>query len=165
MVLDSSTLILSAKIDLLGALAGEMRLEIPEAVKKEVLRKPDLIDAKLIARFIDEGKISIEKLKDRKWVDTIQKDFHLGDGESEAIALAKNKSVLLGIDDGVAIKVCRIMAVSFVSALSLLVFFHEKGALTQNQALAKLEKLKAYGWYHTELLNQIYGKIQGGQKT
>lgn len=163
-VLDASTLILSAKIDLIQIMAKHMRLEISETVRQEALRKPALEDAKSIARLIGEQKIKVEALKDREFFKIIQEDFRLGDGEAETITLAKAKGFMAGVDDYMAIKVCRIVWVPFVSTLSLLVHLKEEGHLTQNQALAKLEKLKGYGWYQNELLNKISGIIKGGEK-
>ena len=93
MVLDTSTLILLGKIDLLEVLAKETRIEIPEAVRNEATRKDELLDAMRIRRLIDERTIQVEKQTDPDWIRTLEHDFRLGEGEAQAIALVKKKGV------------------------------------------------------------------------
>jgi predicted nucleic acid-binding protein len=161
LVLDTSTLILMAKIDLLGTLATQIAIVLPEAVNREATVKPELDDAKMIKRLIEEAKIKINKVKESSIVDTFILDFRLGEGEAQAIALAKSKNLTLGVDDWQAIKTCKVMGVPFVTTLAFVTRFHEKEIITEKQALAKLEKLKQYGWYQKDLLEKVANDIKG----
>ena len=58
-VFDASTLILLAKVDLLQIMARKVEIHIPRVVENEALAKPDLYDAQLIARMIEEGVIRV----------------------------------------------------------------------------------------------------------
>ena len=160
LILDASTLILMAKLDLLEILIGQSSVDIPEAVKREATIKPELDDARVIQRLIDEARIIVVKKQELSLIRTLETDFRLGEGEAQAIALAKSKNTLLGVDDRLAIKTCKILGVPFVTALAFIVRFHEKKILTQKQVLTKLEKLKQYGWYQKELLNKVADDIQ-----
>jgi predicted nucleic acid-binding protein len=162
LVLDASTLILLAKIDLLQLVSRQIALVIPEAVNDEATRKREFADAKLILRLIGEKWLRIEKTADEKFVRTLEQDFQLGRGEAQAVGLAKAKGLGLGVDDGLAIKACKVLGVSFVTALAFLVHSYQKGWIGQKQAGAKLNQLKQYGWYHLSLLDQAADDIKGG---
>ena len=66
LVLDTSTLILLAKIDLLGPLADRVNVVIPKTVRQEALRKKELMDAQMIYRLIGEGKIRAAQEKESR---------------------------------------------------------------------------------------------------
>jgi predicted nucleic acid-binding protein len=164
-IFDASTLILLAKIDLLGSLTAQVQVAIPEAVRLEATRRHELPDAKLIERLIRGKEIKVLKVKKEKtFMALVEKDFLLGKGESQAIALAKAKNVLLGIDDRQGIKACKVLGLRFTTALAFIVRFHEKGILTTGQAIAKVERLRRYGWYREEILAKILEEIQRRDK-
>ena len=56
-VFDSSTAIFMAKIGLLEAVAGKLKIIFPEAVREETAVKKDSFDSKLIMKLIGEKKI------------------------------------------------------------------------------------------------------------
>ena len=162
--LDTSTLILLAKIDLLESLVNHANIVISEIVREEALRKPELLDAQIIFRFIKNGKIKVVKEKESLLGAAIQKDFFLGKGEASVLSLAKSKGILLGIDDQQGIKACKVLGVKFTTTLAFVVRFFEKKLLDKDQTMAKLEKLQKYGWYRTEVLEKIFREIEGGYK-
>lgn len=161
-VLDTSTLILQAKTDLLRPLADHASVVIPRAVEFEASRKPDLTDAKLIRQLIREEKIKVVEEKNRRFIHVLEEDFKLGKGEAEAISLAKSQQAFIGIDDGLAIKVCRVVEVRFLTSLTLLTYFYRKGLLSQKQTFAKLDRLGVYGWYSGVLLSKVRNEIEKG---
>lgn len=160
LILDTSTLILIAKIDLLDLLIAKAIVKIPVAVKEEATRKRDLADARLITRLIEEKKIKVVKISGSAWARKLMDDFRLGVGEAEAITLAKEENAILGIDDGPAIKVCKVAGVLFTNSLGLLFRFYEKGEVDRESALAKIERLKKYGWYREDLLIKVAEDIR-----
>lgn len=161
---DTSTLVLLAKLDLLGSLTEEVRVMIPEAVRVEATRKRELWDAKLICRLIKESKIHVVREDQKPLVETVGRDFALGKGEASAIILAKSRGLLLGIDDKQGIRACKVVGVRFTTTLAVIMRFYEKGILNADQTIAKIEKLRAYGWYQEELLERVLKEITGGHK-
>ncbi len=146
-VLDASTLILLAKMDLLRTLTKQVNILIPTAVKEESTKKKELFDAQVISQLIADKKIQVISMKQTPLIEILEKDFLLGKGESQAITLAKTKKTLLGIDDKQGIKACKVLGLKFTTVLAFIIRFYEKGLLKRNQALAKLERLNEYGWY------------------
>lgn len=156
-VFDSSTLILLAKIDILPMVLNRYKGIIPEAVKKEVLYK-DNIDAKLIGQQIRDGKLILNKSPDTKKIKLICKDFPLGRGEAAALIVAREKKCLFAVDDGLAIKVCKILNVKFVTAIHFLI----GSGFDKKLTLAKLDLLQQYGRYSANIIKDAKERITGG---
>ena len=69
-----------------------------------------------------------------------------GRGEAEAIVLAlTEKAQLLGIDDQNGINACKLLGITFTTAVGILVRSHEKGLLKRGEGLAKLATLAKDG--------------------
>jgi len=115
----------------------------------------------MIQKALDESRIRVIAVKDRKLVAKLQGDFDLGRGEAEAIVLAlAEKARVLGIDDKNGINACKLLGVAFTTAIGILVRMHEKRLLTTNEALVKLEGLAKYGRYKTSILVDAREKLE-----
>src|ERR1700730_3170858 len=102
LVFDASTLILIAKVELLDPFRASIELEVavPGQVARESCAVKKTLDALIIQKALDEARIKVKVVKNRKLVAKLQVDFSLGKGEAEAIALAlQEKAQLVGIDD------------------------------------------------------------------
>ncbi len=159
---DSSTLILLAKAELLDAFLGSLnkQLSITATVHKEAIAKKDALDAKLIEQRIKEAKIIIKHLKEKEAALRLAKDFNIGQGEAEAIALAIENKENIILDDKQAIKVCKMLNVQFTTALNILVALYDSNILAKEQAELALKKLSVFGRYSQELINKAKEGIQ-----
>ncbi|MBI4386040.1 MAG: hypothetical protein HY551_01530, partial [Elusimicrobia bacterium] len=144
-VLDTSTLILLAKCDLLPLLAEKTPLVMPREVEREALVKSELYDAKVIASMIKDKQIQVLQLAHARHRNQVQEDFGIGAGEAEALLLAKEHGVPLGTDDWPAIKAAKIMGIPFLTAMNILVELCQKNRLGAETALSKLDKLESIG--------------------
>jgi predicted nucleic acid-binding protein len=145
---DSSTLILTAKIEVLGSFleSVDFQASVPTEVARESCAVKKSLDALLIA--IDESKISVRAVKDRKFVMKLRRDFGLGVGEAEAIVLAQSeKAILVGIDDKNWINACKLLGLPFTTAIGILIRIHEKQLLALEEALTKWRILAKHGRY------------------
>lgn len=163
-VFDTSTLMLLAKSDLLQLIARQVNVLIPLEVQRESLRKPALFDARHIQRLIDERVIQVGPHGARTLARQLEADFSLGRGEAACIALARQHRWTVASDDAQAIKTCKALGVPCVTALMFLVRSYEKKLIGQEMALAKLEKLKRYGWYDLGLLTRVSLQLGRGEK-
>jgi predicted nucleic acid-binding protein len=156
-IFDASTLILLSKIDLIQTVLNKYEGVIPETVKKEVEYK-DGIDTRAIIQQIKEGKLVLKADPDRKEVDKICKDFPLGRGETAAFMIARQNDCALATDDGIAIKVCKIFNIRFITAIHFLI-----GAdLKEDISLTKLELLEKYGRYSARIIEDAEKRIMKG---
>jgi predicted nucleic acid-binding protein len=162
-VLDASTLILLAKVELLSPfLAGVgSPVTIPTEVERECCRGKKTLDALMIQRAVEESRIQVMALMSHKLVATMRTDFSLGKGEAEAIALAvKEKAELLGIDDKSGINAARLLGIPFTTAMGILVRSREKGLLDLGGAQAKLTALAEYGRYKPSIVEDARRRME-----
>jgi len=155
LVFDSSTLILIAKIELLDVFLNDIGMEIaiPKAVEDECCGGKKTLDALIIRKALDESRIKVRSVRNRKLVAKLEEDFSMGRGESEAIALAmQEKALLAGIDDKNGINACKLAGIPFTTAVGILVRSCQKGLIDRGDALVKLSALAKYGWYRNAIL-------------
>jgi len=154
-IFDASTLILTAKTETLDPFLRGVELEvaIPLEVEKECCSVKKSLDALMIRKALDESRIRVIAVKDRKLVTKLQGDFGLGRGEAEAIVLAlAEKAQMLCIEDKNGINACKLLGVAFTTAIGILVRMREKRLFTTNESLMKLEGLAKHGRYEGSIL-------------
>ncbi|MBV9183914.1 MAG: hypothetical protein JO356_21625 [Acidobacteria bacterium] len=162
-VFDSSTLILTAKIEVLGSFleSVDFQASVPTEVARESCAVKKSLDALSIQKAIDESKISVRAVKDRKFVMKLRRDFGLGVGEAEAIVLAQSeRAILVGIDDKNGINACKLLGLPFTTAIGILIRMHEKQLLALEEALTKLRILAKHGRYKQWILDDAKRKLE-----
>jgi len=91
----------------------------------------------------------------------LQGDFGLGRGEAEAIVLCFSAGPnVLGIDDKNGINACKLLGIAFTTAIGILLRMCEKGILTKNEAVMKLDILGNYGRYKRSILDDARQKLE-----
>ncbi len=163
-IFDASTLILLARIGLLDLFLAsfEGTIIIPEKVRSEVIRL-DKEDAESINRCIENKKIDIVKVKSAALVKKLMEDFSIDVGEAEAITLAsEEKAGVVATDDRNAIRACKLLKLEFVTAVSFLVRAVEKGMISRDEGIIKLDKLQSIGRYSRQIVDDAARQIRGG---
>ncbi len=160
-VFDSSTLILLAKSELLDVFIKNYKgvVLISREVEKESTIKKTY-DALLIKNRIEEGKIKVRELMDDR-LEKIMRDFSINKGEAESILLSLNeKADVIALDDKNAINACKLLNVSFTTAIGILMRSREKGLITLDDAKMKLRLLSKYGRYREEIINDANRRLE-----
>ena len=163
-VLDSSTLILLSKIDMLGTFVSNLREKIvmPEKVKEETCLKGEA-ETPLIEKLIANHKILVIRLKNNKLAEKLMEDFHIDAGEAEAVALAfQKKPSLVATDDRNAMRACKMMGIDFTTAIAVLIRAFEKNLVDKDDALIKLQKLEGVARYSRRIIEDARNRIGGG---
>ena len=166
-VLDASTAILLAKVELLDRFAEEIHQPVvmPNEVERECYGHSQSFDAQLIARAIVEKRIAVRMVRQRKLLEKLQRDFSLGKGEAAAITLAQAAAgAVVATDDRQAIQACKLLKIPFTTALAVLVRMREKGLLTTEEAMSKLDALAWYGRYKKHMIEAVRGELEGKQR-
>jgi predicted nucleic acid-binding protein len=115
----------------------------------------------MIQKAVDESRIEVVLVKNGKLVTKLQADFSLGQGESEAIALAlRERSRIIGIDDKNGINACKLLGIAFTTAIGILLRSREKGLLDRRAALAALAALAKYGHYKNSIIEDAKVKLE-----
>jgi uncharacterized protein len=162
-VFDASTLILIAKADLLDLFLARVNVPvaIPGEVEKECCSSKKALDAILIQKALDESRIEVLKLRNRRVVAKLQADFSLGKGEAEAIALALDeKAQIVGIDDKNGIDACKVLGIAFTTVVGILVRSQENGLLERPDAIAKLALLAKHGRYKLSIIEDARLRLE-----
>ena len=88
------------------------------------------------------------------------RDFNLHAGEAEAVLLAESRSAVCGTDDGRAIRCCKVLGVSFTTAIGLLVALAEAREVESALASERFQKLERFGRYHPRILENAALRIR-----
>lgn len=165
LVVDASTAILLAKVGLLRDVAGRGEVIMAEAAFREATAK-DVDDARLIQKLAEEGLLKRASPQGGKG--RYEKDFRLGEGEAETIALAQEMGAIAATDDGLALRCLKVLGLPFTSAIALLVALTEAGEVGPDLALELLSKLERFGRYDPRILEDVARRMraagQGGMK-
>jgi predicted nucleic acid-binding protein len=165
LIFDSSTLILLAKSELLDIFLDDFSDTplLPRAVERESTYDLSRPDGMLIRQRIREGRLAVEEVRQPEVDSRLTLDFRLGPGEAEALGLALEKegTVIIATDDRNAIRACKVLRIGFVTSLGILVRTVEKGLLTRNDGLRALERLRSYGRFRREVIEEVAQQIGG----
>jgi len=110
---------------------------------------------------VHELRLKVIAVKNRKLLVKLQGDFSLGRGEAEAIVLAlEEKAQVLDIDDKNGINACKLLGITFTTAIGILVRCREKGLHTDGQTLTQLATLAKHGRYKESILEDARRKLE-----
>jgi predicted nucleic acid-binding protein len=163
-VLDASTLILIARAELLEVFLNGVTLAVavPVEVERERCTGRRTLDGLMIRKAVEESRIEVIAVDDRKLVSKLRADFNLAQGEAEALALSLiRKARLLGIDDKNGINACKLLGIAFTTAVGILIRSREKGLVRGPEALAKLTILAKHGRYKESIIEDARLKLEG----
>jgi predicted nucleic acid-binding protein len=134
-VSDATTLIVLQRISRLDLLAVLDEVLVPPAVWEELTRD---------YRFPSQV-VRVEPVRDRKLVGFLH--AFLDPGESEAIALAKERALPLIIDEKKGRRAARRLGITITGFLGLVLFAAERRVLTPGQAMEVVEGAMAAGLF------------------
>jgi predicted nucleic acid-binding protein len=78
------------------------------------------LDALTIQKAVDESRIKVKTVENRKLVTKLEEGFSMAIGESEAIALALQETALLvGIGDRQGINTCKLLGIPSNTAVAI----------------------------------------------
>jgi predicted nucleic acid-binding protein len=160
---DASTLILTAKMELLDLFleSVSMAVVVPGAVERECCGDKKTFDALIIQKALDESRIKVKGVRDRKQVTKLEEDFSMGRGEPEAIALAlQEKAMLVAIDDKRGINACKLAGIPFTTAIGILIRSRENGLIDRSGALVRLTTLARNGRYRKSILEDAKRRLE-----
>ena len=161
-VFDSSTLILLAKADILDNFINdyEGKLLVPREVEKESCERKMSFDALLIRKRIQEKIIGVANISNASLCARLMEDFRLGRGEAEALVLSiERRAKLVATDDKNAIKACKLLKLSFTSAIAILIRLLEKGVIDTEKAKEAINALIKYGRYRSEIVREAKQRL------
>lgn len=164
-VIDSCSIILLAKAEILQLLAENRNLIISKSVYAEVVegRNIKLLEALLLERLVNEKIVTIEDNVNKNLVEKLRNDFNLGDGEAESIELAMEKQDKLIITDNKqGRKAAKVYNLNVSGSLGCVMALFKLNKIDKEKARNTLKKLKESGWFQDYLIETALGEIQNG---
>ena len=154
--IDSSSLILMAKIDILDKIIKNLKkkLALTEEVYRECTIKTEAYDAKIIKKRVEEKAILKKEIKNSTLYQKIRKDFNLGKGEAEAIVFCLENRISLITDDKKSMNACKVLKIEFTTALNLLIMLYKKKLIKKDEADSYLKRFEKFGRYTNEVLQR-----------
>lgn len=163
LISDASTLILLEKIELLKEMTKRYSFIIPKEVEHEAITKG--MEARFPDSFRLHEKVKLQEIVvkdvyDKQKVKEIIAQFNIGKGEAEAVTLwFQEKDATLIIDDHKGMNICKIYAIPFVTALTLVIVAQEKKIIKQEKAVHMIRLLDVYGRYKADLIYEALKMI------
>src|SRR3989338_1927691 len=137
MVMDACTVILLAKASVLESAARQFSIFVPKSVYEEVMagKAKKLSDALLAEMLVKNRLISVLAAKNAALGESIKKDFSMGNGEADAIALCLEKNFnAVATDNKQGRKAAPIYSIPLLGSPEIIAALARKGAITKEKA-------------------------------
>jgi len=73
---------------------------------------------------------------------------------------SQSKARLIAIADRSGVNACKILKLSFIGVLGILIRMRERGLVSREEALRKLEILKTFGRYRTDIVEHVRQRLE-----
>jgi len=160
---DSCSIILLAKATILETLSNKYDLFITEKVHKEILqgRDKNFLDALLTERLVKEKKIIISKAVNNNLTKKLMRDFNLGAGEAETLALVMEKQCEAIITDNKqGRKSAFIHGLNLIGSVDVISALYRLKLIDEDKAAEGLKRLREFGWFHDYLIDKALEDIK-----
>lgn len=163
-VIDACSVILLAKSSVLETLAKWREVIVTEGVYNEVLEGKDkkILDALLLERLVEEKKITIENKIKKEVVQKFTKDFGLGLGEAESVALALESDAVVITDNKQGRKAAKVQGLQLTGSIETVIALHKTKSIDKEKAINAIKVLKKAGWFQDYLIEEAMGDVQNG---
>lgn len=161
--IDSCSAILLAKATILETLSDSYELSMTEEVYKEILKGKDknFMDALLTERLVKEKKIKIKNVANNALIKKLMRDFNLGFGEAETLALVIGKKYKAVITDNkLGRKVALIYKLNLVGSIDAITALYKLGLIDTEKAVGGLKRLREFGWFQDYLIDNALKEVQ-----
>lgn len=156
-ILDSSSMILLAKIGLLEKFLSIREAVIPSSVYNESANQgkdKGREDAYIIEALVKSDKIKVSEPQKSTCIE-IGSLFNFHGGERDVLALAKDMNIKCVIcDDKKAINASKVLGLKFITALNIVVAMCLKGEISKEEAEKQIDMLEEFGWYNIKLIKK-----------
>mgnify|MGYP001570717943 CR=1 FL=1 len=161
--IDSCSIILLSKATVLEAVCKEYDLIMAKTVYEEVLKGKDkkFMDALLTEKMVKEKKIIIKKVANARLVNKLIRDFNLGNGEAEALALAiSGECECIITDNKQGRKSALIHGLKLIGSIDVISALCKLKLIDKSKAQNGLMKLKEFGWFQEYLIESAMEEIK-----
>lgn len=152
-VLDASPIITLGKVGRLHLIRDCFRMAlIPTAVWREIMRKPDSLEASSLRHAIEKKWVRVEETEVNAFFSTDR----LGSGEKEALSLARDKNVTAILDDDLARTYARELRIQVHGTLFIILVAFSKNIVDEIEAIGIVDRMIDEGFF---LSTKVYARF------
>ena len=163
LALDSCSAILLAKATVLESMCKKYYLIMAKTVYGEILKGRDkkFMDALLTEKLVKEKKIIVKTVINAKLVNKLVRDFNLGKGESETLALViGGECDAIVTDNKQGRKSALIHGLKLIGSIDVITALCNLKLIDKNKAQDGLMKLKEFCWFQEYLIDNAMEDIK-----
>ena len=163
LAIDSCSIILLAKATVLEAMCKKYDLIMAKTVYGEVLKGKDkkFMDALLTEKLVKEKKIIVKTAINARLANKLVRDFNLGKGESETLALAiGGECDAIITDNNQGRKSALIHGLNLIGSIDVITALYSLKLIDKNKAQDGLMKLREFGWFQEYLIDNAMEEIK-----
>ena|SRR3989344_5107759 len=163
LAIDSCSVILLSKATVLETVCKAYDLVMAKTVYEEVLKGKDkkFMDALLAEKLVKEKKIIIKAVANTILVKKLIRDFNLGKGEAEALALAiSGECECIITDNKQGRKSALIHGLKLIGSIDAISALCRLKLINKDKAQGGLMKLKEFGWFQEYLIDTAMEEIK-----
>lgn len=163
LAIDSCSIILLAKATILESMCKKYDLAVAKTVYEEVLKGKDkkFMDALLTEKLVKEKKINVKTAINAKLVNKLARDFNLGKGEAETLALViGGECDAIVTDNKQGRKSALMHGLKLVGSIDVISALYRLKLIDKNKAQDGLMKLREFGWFQEYLIDNAMEEIK-----
>lgn len=163
LALDSCSVILLAKATILESMCKKYELIMAKTVYEEILKGKDkkFMDALLTEKLVKEKKIIVKTAINAKLVNKLIRDFNLGKGEAETLALVIGEECDAIVTDNKQGRKSALMhGLNLIGSIDVITALYNLKLIDKNKAKDGLMKLKEFGWFQEYLIDNAMEEIK-----
>ncbi|MGQ9597232.1 MAG: DUF3368 domain-containing protein [Thermoproteota archaeon] len=114
-------------------------------------------DVRDIEKAIEEGWIKVFELgrRQRRRVNKLVKEANIGFGEAEALVIARDKDLLMILDDKEARAIAKSLGLKYQGTAMILYEAYVRGKLNYDELIEELAKLSRVMWVSSDVMAEI----------
>ena len=163
LAIDSCSTILLAKATALEPMCKKYDLAVAKTVYEEVLKGKDkkFMDALLTEKLVKEKKINVKTAINAKLVNKLVRDFNLGKGEAETLALViSGECDAIVTDNKQGRKSALMHGLKLIGSIDVISALYSLKLIDKNKAQDGLMKLREFGWFQEYLIDSAMEEIK-----
>ena len=163
LAIDSCSIILLAKATVLESMCKKYDLAVAKTVYGEVLKGKDkkFMDALLTEKLVKEKKINVKTAINAKLVNKLVRDFNLGKGEAETLALViSGECDAIVTDNKQGRKSALMHGLKLIGSIDVISALYSLKLIDKNKAQDGLMKLREFGWFQEYLIDNAMEEIK-----
>jgi predicted nucleic acid-binding protein len=162
-IVDACSIILLAKSDVLGSFSEWKDISVSRGVSNEVSegKKKVYYDALVFEKMVDEKRVKIVDVENKKLLREFKDRYGLGRGEAETIVLYLDKNYDgLITDNKQGRKIAKLFDIHPIGTPDIIVALCKSKQITKEKAMEALCIIRRFGWFVDSIIENAMFEVE-----